>query len=247
MKNSKYLLLLVACFLAASFSSQAQDTNLSDDEKDRINRKLQQRGALRTLPKQKGNLQGNPYLYKDFQSGVLKFKGENVEYKVAEMRYNALYDYIEVRHKDKVQVIDGNKIDAMILNVAGRKKIFLSTRLYKIEGKPLSGFLQRLSRGSVQLMKRVDTYLKKATYNVALNVGDNFDKIIQNDQYYFLSNRSLYKIKSKKSIYKYFAKTGFNAKSYAKLHKLNLKEEKAKRQLLAAYNVHLSKSHYQKK
>lgn len=247
MKNTKYLLLLVVCFLATSFSSQAQDTNLSDDEKDRINRKLQQRGALRTLPKQKGNMQGTPYLYKDFQSGVLKFKGENVEYKVTEMRYNALYDYIEVKHKDKVQVIDGNKIDAMILSVAGRKKIFLSTRLYNIKGKPMSGFLQRLSRGSVQLMKRVDTYLKRATYNVALNVGDNFDKVIQNDQYYFLSNRSLYKIKSKKSIYKYFAKTGFNAKSYAKLHKLNLREEKAKRQLLAAYNVHLSKSHYQKK
>jgi hypothetical protein len=247
MKNTKYLLLLVVCFLATSFSSQAQDNSLSDDEKDRINRKLQQRGALRTLPKQKGNLQGNPYLYKDFQSGVVKFKGENVEYKVAQMRYNALYDYIEVKHKDKVQVIDGNKIDAMILNVAGRKKIFLSTRLYQIEGKPMRGFLQRLSRGSVQLMKRVDTYLKKATYNVALNVGDNFDKIIQNNEYYFLNKRNLYKVKSKKSIYKYFAKTGFNAKSYAKLHKLNLKEERAKRQLLAAYNVHLSKSLYQKK
>lgn len=241
--------LVVILFISSlSLTVFAQTNKEVLDEK--VTNQLRYRGSLRQLPKQKEALRGDPFLYKEYVSGIIKFADENGrEYSVQRMRYNALQDYLEILYNGTAEAIDGSKIDAMMFEIKGTKKYLINGKFWK-NGNSLtnmSGFFQVLVKGEGQMLKKVNTYLKKATYNVALNVGANYDEILKKTEYYYAKKDQLYKITSKRSIYNFFKGTKFDAKSYIKKYKLKVKKEAGKRQLILAYNAFLGKNKYQKK
>lgn len=221
-----------------SWMAQAQKNELNE----KVTNQLRQRGSLRQLPKQKEAQRGNPYLYANYQSGGFKLIGKNTTYTAKQMRYNALYNYLEVMQDGVVQVIDVDKLSTMYVNVAGKKMYYINVTQYKQPGKHLTGLFQLVLNGEVKLLKQTNAYLKKATYNVALNVGQNYDEIKQKETYYFSKGSQVHKLNSKRSILKFFKNTSFQAKTYVKKHRLNIRTVNGKKQLLIAYHKHLLKN-----
>lgn len=232
----RYIIALL--FTTISVVSFGQDLESEDEINQRkASNNLRFRGSLRSLSKVKDPRKGNPYLIKEFTSGLIKFSGENKEYRVKSMRYNSLYDYLEVKHDGEDKILDGNKLDAMMINHKGIKYYYVSGKFFQIGPINLTGFVQVVEKGKLQLLKQTKTTIKKATYNVSLNVGNNYDEIIHSKVYYFAVKNKLTAVKSKRSIYKFFKSKGFDAKAYIKKYKIKTKTEAGLSQLVKAYNT----------
>lgn len=231
--------LFTLAILSWAFASQAQY------RKDNL--EVYFNSNLRPPPELRDARVGNPFLYEEFYAGVLKCVGQKQPFKVKSMRFNSLYYHFEIMYKGVKKYLPAKKVETFYFIIRGKKQLFINNKYYKHSHKRVRGFVQIVSRGNIQLLKQEQVRFNEADYNVTLNVGRNYDEILRKTVYFFAEKNLLYEARNKRGIYSYFAKKGFDAKAFVKQHKIDLKTELGKKQLVAAYNVHAAKQKFNKK
>lgn len=234
-------LFVITFFTMLSFGALAQTGLDKKAVQDNVANRLRYQGALRSMPKTKDATKGSPYLYKDFKNGFIKLNGKADKYSVKEMRYDILNKQLEVIHQGEVKVIPILELDAVTFSVNGKQVYFVNSRFYGQQRKPFLGLFQVITKGKSQLLKVNKIFIKKATYNVALNVGTNYDELKQKVEYFVTKGKSVFNIDSRRRLYRFFERYDFDAKQYSKKNNLDLKTEEGKKQLVLAFNTFSAK------
>lgn len=158
------------------------------------------------IPIQMGGLIGDAYLNKTWnKSSILMYDVE----KLAEgypTRINLQEANLEIKASNGIRVLSLEKVKSLVWidSITQHTHYFVNAREFSVQNNELSGLLEVLVDGNVALMKHTTAYIKKADYNVALNVGSREDKIIRKTKYYFLKDNQFNSIKSKKSLLQKF-------------------------------------------
>ena len=128
----------------------------------------------------------------DWKKGKLKVKGSNQVFTLDQLKYDVANDLFELFIDNKVVNISGSNVVSFELsdneNVLNRR--FIRAADYTIDGKQVDGYFEVLHEGEVLLFERSYAYIKKATYNQALMIGEKDDTILIKAEYYYTSGPS---------------------------------------------------------
>lgn len=107
---------------------------------------------------------------------------------------------------------------------------------YELNGVPMVGFLEVLTAGKVDLLLYRTLTLQEGYYSVTHDAGQLNDEYKINEFFYLSSEKALFEIKNKKSLYEYAGDHSSEIKSYAKKQGLRLKDPDDLTKLINYYN-----------
>lgn len=144
---------------------------------------------------------------------------------------------------NQLRVIFSHTVDAFELEdpVFG-KRFFVNAANAGLtaNGQPATGFLEVLTNGDkLNLYRKVDTELLRASYNVALNMGNKTDRIIKKETYYVKYNDAKTLLptgKNRKQNRALFTDHQSAVDEYMKTNQLNFKSAADLAQLINYYN-----------
>ena len=243
----RYLIICLLITTAITVArSQTQDEAMYQSTRDRINLsnlKVPGTGTMFGIKGPAGTLLGNPYVDTVWQAGNVKFYG----------KLNALTDSLagvpvrldlmanEVEIRAGVGDIRAAKAPAVryvdVNNRLGTSSRFINVREYRGEADALSGFFEQVVTGKLSLLQHPTVYIKKATYNPALNVGTKDEEIMKKTDWYIAQNRRATKVApSKKAVLELMSDRKEQVEAYLKTKKPDLKSREGLADVVAYYN-----------
>ena len=146
------------------------------------------------IPLPEGKVVGDTYLDTVWRNANILLYDKEKLIEGYPVRYDIYLDELEIKGKNGIKVLAGNKVKSFVWMDS-----FTKVPVYFINGNafrneidvPFAGFLQVLTEGSVPLLKRTYIDIKKADYNIALNVGSQDEKILKKNKFYALMNDKL--------------------------------------------------------
>jgi hypothetical protein len=146
------------------------------------------------IPLPPGKVVGDTYLDTQWRnSNVMLYEQEKL-IEGFPMRYDIHQDELEFKAKNGIKVLAGDKVKSFVWadSITRTPAYFISGKAFRnVDDVPFTGFFQVLAEGSVPLLKKTYIDIKKADYNVALNVGSPDDKILKKNKFYVLKENRL--------------------------------------------------------
>lgn len=180
----------------------------------------------RSLEKEKRK--GSPYLFDDWKTGVVFITSLNKQYKFQNLRYNLTNSDVELKIDGEIKTLSSQEIKEFTIQDSASKTTLKFVRLNTFKGSlasSLSEFGLVVVKNETSLIKEFYTEYQRATYNPALNIGNNFDAIVHKENYYLVYKGKLYQTNKKKEIIEFYAEQGKDAKTFIKENDLDVKEE----------------------
>ncbi|QHT65985.1 hypothetical protein GXP67_04525 [Rhodocytophaga rosea] len=162
--------------------------------------------------------QGTYYIDTEWHTGNIYLKSGDT-LRNYPLKYDIDKNLIEINTPQNVKVLHGDKAVAFEWNTGTSTATFINGEYYKVDGTRLVGFFQVLVVGNFQLLSKTMLEVKKADYNVALDVGSRADKILKKERLFIARDKQLYEIKGKDDLTPFGDKAAA-VKSYAKENKL---------------------------
>lgn len=181
------------------------------------------------VPLPAGDLKGDYYLTSDFREGRFELSTSSKLYEDFQIRYDLRSNLIEINYDDGIRGLDGNKVKYFeMLSASGFKKYVNSNQ---VEGSgedlPANMFLEVLADEKIPLYRYERVSIKKANYNVAMNVGSRDDEIIKTPVYLTVVDGKVTELrKGKKSeLFTLLPSREAELRAFAKKEKIKLKDE----------------------
>lgn len=188
-------IVLVLCVI--SVASSAQTVVPSNIRASNTIEKLTDFRGLETgemlfgIPLPEGKVIGDTYLDTNWKTGSIMLYDKEKMIERYPIRYDIYTNELDIKTGQQVKVIAGNKIKSFswIDSSYAEPVYFINARDFKNEaGTQLSGFFQVLVDGPLPLLCKTDIVIRKADYNVQMNVGSKDDKILKKEKYYYLKD-----------------------------------------------------------
>jgi hypothetical protein len=151
------------------------------------------------IPLPPGKVIGDSYLDTHWKKSTILLYEKDKLIQGFPSRYDIYLDELEINARNGIKVLKGDKIKSFVWfdSSTNVPSYFVNAKDFKNEDNvPLTGFFQVLSDGANPLLKKTDIHIRKATYNVALNVGSQDDKILKKDDFYLLKGSNVFEIPS---------------------------------------------------
>jgi hypothetical protein len=146
------------------------------------------------MPLPEGKVVGDTYMDTRWRkANVMLYENEKI-IEGFPMRYDIHLDELEFKGKSRIKVIGGSKVKSFVWadSITRRTAYFINGKSFRNEDDvPFTGFFELLEEGSVPLLKKTYISVRKADYNVAMNVGSPDDKILKKNKYYVLKENRL--------------------------------------------------------
>jgi hypothetical protein len=200
---------LILLFVGSPLFSVAQPTVSDAVRTSNILNRLQQQNGLSTgdliVPSSSAaehEVEGDPYWDIHWGKGALQFYEKDRWATGYIMRYNIQRNDFELLFEKTIRVIEGKQIRHMVFldSLSGKTRFLINAKEYKEEDVPMIGFFEVLVDGKNALMKYVRLEILKPDFSPALNVGSKNTRIVKKESYFFNIDRSVYRIRSKKSM-----------------------------------------------
>ena len=191
--------LLAASTLNASAQEQAEA--LSQTARDRINFSnfsLSNNVTMFGIKGPEGTVLGTPYLDTTWQAGNVKFYNRLGTSLTADslagvpVRLDLLTNEVEVRAgAADIRAVKATAVKYVDMNNAfGSASRFINVHEYQGDAASLSGFFDQVAVGKVDLLVHPSVYIKRATFNAALNTGSKDDALIKKMDWYVARNKT---------------------------------------------------------
>jgi hypothetical protein len=153
------------------------------------------RGGYLQWPDDEDYIEGTPYLFDDFISGNLYYKGELLFSRLP-LRLNLHKDEIEFLRNDSIFVVDHQvQIDQIVIN--GEVLLFLDGKHNAI----VSGIVKTWSQEFPAVITKMNKHCFSATYHIPFKVKpDRFERI--DEHFVWISEDEILKVTSVKQIVK---------------------------------------------
>ncbi|MGD1892312.1 MAG: hypothetical protein ACFB15_17200 [Cyclobacteriaceae bacterium] len=183
---------------------------------------------VREIPYVPGETVGTYYLFDHWSPGTITMvNGEkvsdiflkyNFENKSLEIKTDTAYFSMDVSASDQFSIYDDEQ---------RQFRSFIAARRYKLDDTPLTGALELLHQGNVELVAKVAPKLIEANYKGALSGGSTNDKIVKKKEYFLVTtDYELIALPTKKKqAIEVLQQFDPEIESYLKQERLKLKQE----------------------
>lgn len=226
--------------------SQAQDEFMTQTTRDRINlsnMSVPGGGTMFGLKGPAGKVIGDVYVDTGWQAGNIKFYGKlnattdsvtgvpvRLDLMANEVDIRAGAQDVRTAKASTVRYVDVN-------NRLGTSSRFINVREYRGEADALSGFFEQLTTGKLDLLQHPTVYIRRANYNMALNVGTKDDEIMKKIDWYVAQNKRAIKFSpGKKALLDLMDDRKELVEAYLKKAKPDLKTSAGLTAVVAYYN-----------
>jgi hypothetical protein len=188
-----------SCYAQAVVPPNIRATNTLDNLSDMT--RLGNGDLIYGIPIDEGKVVGDTYLNTHWQYGnILLYEKEQL-IEGFPVRYDIRLDELEVKARNGVKVLMGNKVRSFVWadSVTKVQSYYVNAGDFKDDDNvAYTGFFQVLSDGALPLFKKTVIDIKKADYNVQLNVGSHDDKILKKSDYYTMKDKQVVELPSGK-------------------------------------------------
>ncbi len=142
------------------------------------------------VPLPAGEVEGDFYLNPEFMPAQFELATSTKLYEDFLIRYDLRSNLIEINYDDGVRGLDGNKVKYFELASPGGFTRYVNSNQIGGAGEdlPENLFLQVLVTDDIPLYRFEEIYVKKADYNIAMNVGSRNDQILKKPAYLTVVN-----------------------------------------------------------
>ncbi|WP_461098100.1 hypothetical protein [Spirosoma luteolum] len=234
-------------FLPFCFSTVlAQTSDMSQTTRDRINfngMTIPATGVLYGVAGDPGQLIGTAYLDSTWQRGTVQFYGRLTPTTDSlaglPMRYNGRTHTLELRPSPTdLRAARAESIRQFRVSEAGgRVRQYRNVREYRGDADRLSDFFEEVVPGRLTLLCHPTIYLKRATYNVALNTGSKDDVLLPKIDWYVGQNGQATRLTtSRKALLALMADRQALVDEWLRTHNPDLKTRDGLSALFVVYN-----------
>lgn len=212
----KIYLVVCLCFLAVNLALGQGFNRVSTS---------QDLGIIYNLPAPKGELKGTYYLDEDWKETSVRLSS-NSPVPNLPMRLDLRANGLEVKTDDGIKFINNSMIKefAWKNNRLDSSKYINTSHYFSSDND--NRIMEELVYGQIGLYKYHETFIEKANYNPALDVGSKDDVVKLKAMYYFSKDDELYKISSKlKKNQGFFGSDFDKVKSFMKENKLKMNND----------------------
>ena len=194
------------------------------------------------IPLPPGSVVGDTYLDKKWNlSEIILYENDRV-IEGYPIKYDIKGEMIEISARNGIKVIEARKIHtfAWIDSLIQTKHFFVNAKEYRLDGSPLTGFLEVVSDGQVPLFKRTVIYERAPDYVPALDMGTRDTRILKKEVFYMRKGKDLKKIGSRRSLLSELGTHADDVEQYIKVNNLDLDKENHLIRVFDYYNSKLN-------
>ena len=181
------------------------------------------------IPLPEGKVIGDTYLDAQWKAASILLYDKNKLIEGFPVRYDIHLNELEIKAKNGVKVLKGDKVKSFVWidSLTNSPTYFVNAKEFKNEDNvTLTGFFQVLIDGSLPLFKKTKVDVKKANYNVQLNVGSLDDKILKKDELYVVKGHQVIELpSSKKKLLPFFGDKSEDIEKFIKENALTTNKE----------------------
>jgi hypothetical protein len=144
------------------------------------------------IPLPEGKVIGDIYLDTHWKNSTILLYDKDKLIEGYPARYDIYLDELEIMGKNGVKVLKGSQVRSFVWadSITRTPVYFVNAKDYRNEDNvEFTGFFQVLSDGSMPLFKKTTIDIKKADYNIQLNVGSHDDKILKKNKFYAVKGK----------------------------------------------------------
>lgn len=219
--------LMVICFSGKTFGQWAIPTNMrAENTLDRLSDKggLSRSDMLYGIPMAPGNVVGDNYLNKNWNAATILLYQSETMIEGFPVKYDLKSDLIEIKTKSGIKILGCDKIKNLVWidSINAQPHYFVNASEFKKDGVESRGLLEVVVDGMLPLLKKTEIYVKKPTYNAALDAGSKDTKIFQKETFFYAREKNLFKIKNKSDILTAAGDRSAETSSFIKENKINI-------------------------
>ncbi len=199
---------------------------------------LSQNDMLYGIDIEPGRLLGDYYLDSKWNKASLLLYESDRMIDGYYVKYDIEGNSVEVKLNRQIKLLQMNKIRSMIWydSITKMPRAFVNAKDYSEKGSPLTGLLEIVVDGKLPLVKRTMIWIKRPDYVVAFDVGSKDTKINKKEIFYYLKGKEVFEIKKRKDLFEVFGDKRSEMEEFARVNKLNTKEERGLSNLFERYN-----------
>ncbi len=174
------------------------------------------------------DLEGDPYMTRYWNKGRITLYRENKTYELSAIRYDVYNNGIEVLFdKNTLKSLDGKLVQSFVYNdsITGLPRSFINAKEYTRDGIALTGFLEVLCWGKVDVFSYTTTSLLRPNYNTAIGSGNPNYQLVKKRVLLYGPGTELRPL-SKKELTKIWAEKEPEMTKFQKTNKLSLSRER---------------------
>jgi acylphosphatase len=188
----KYLFLLLP--LTMSFSVKSQIMGGAEY--------IQNYAKMMTKKAKGPELKGSIYLNETPCSVTVMTKNGQGELKEAKLNMHT--SAVDVTHEGVDSELLFQEYDYLVLNCNNLEKKYYAAPRYKVEGKPLTGFVEIFGDGDVKVMVNHYNYTRKANSDAKIIGGETDDRLIKKTKVFLVNKTKITEIDNKKDLIKLY-------------------------------------------
>jgi hypothetical protein len=227
----KLIIPLTTVFLAAINVSVAQSALPNQlqaaNTMERMGSGIGKGDLIFGIPLPPGKTIANFYLTKHWNVSSILLYGAEKPADGYPTKYDAKNERIEISTQSGMRVLDCDQIKKLIAidSVTGIATHFVNAREFDQSAIKLTGLVELLVEGKIQLLKKTILSVRKPDYNPALAIGNRDEKINRHESFYAVYDIKLVKIKNNKDLIALCDKNKNAFSEFSKANRLSARRE----------------------
>lgn len=178
---------------------------------------------------------GTPYVDDNWQNAVvLLLDGDR--FTNIPVRYDIYSDIIEIKVGDQVKGLEGSKTSSFSLASNGNERKFIRASRFKT-ATPVSGFMEVLDSGKMQLLKHYTVTIVKPDYSPQMNVGSRDYRVLHQYALYYVMGGIVNEVpKQRKKFLSIFGDRQKEISVFIRQEHIDLKDETGIQKVFKLYN-----------
>ena len=191
------------------------------------------------IPLPEGKIVGDTYMDTNWRmANVMLYEKEKL-IEGFPMRYDIHLDELEFKGKNGIKVLAGSKVKSFVWadSITRTPSYFINGKAFRNEDDtPFTGFFEVLSEGAVPLLKKTYIDVKKADYNVAMNVGSRDDKILKKKKFYILKENRVVELPGSRKKFLSIFNENQRLEEFIRQNSLSVTDERDLKLIMSHYN-----------
>lgn len=172
-------------------------------------------------------VEGDPYYTASWNSGSITLYRENKVYKLPKLKYDILNYGIDILLEDKLKSLDGSVVQSFEYadSASNLPHRFVNGKDFTRDGAPISGFLEVLCWGKLDVYSLTETTLLKPNYNTAIGSGSPNYQIYKKRSMLYGPGTALRPL-NKKELTMIWSEKDAEMRKFQKINRLSMSNER---------------------